>query len=56
MRSLIACKSSFLLCPPFPKRLSGRGPAGAAGFTNLFPAGAGLLNLFPVLLNGAAIV
>jgi hypothetical protein len=57
MRSLIACKSSFLLCPPFPKRLSGRGPVdGAAGFTNLLPPGAGLLNLFPVLLNGAAIV
>jgi hypothetical protein len=53
----MACKSSLLLCPPFPKRLSGRGPVdGAAGFTNLLPPGAGLLNLFPVLLNGAAIV
>jgi hypothetical protein len=58
MRSLIACKSSFLLGPPLPKRLSGRGPVagGAPGLTNLFPDGAGLLNLFPVLLIGAAIV
>ncbi|MGZ4054624.1 MAG: hypothetical protein ACXVPU_09475 [Bacteroidia bacterium] len=61
IRSLIACKSSFLLCPPRPKRLST--PAAGAvpdvvvpGFTNLFPPGAGLLNLLPeLLLNGAAI-
>jgi hypothetical protein len=53
MRLLIACKSSFLLGPPLPKRLSGRGPV-AAGFTNL-PAGDGLLNLPVFGLNGAAI-
>jgi len=47
------CRSSFLLCPPLPKRLSGRGPVGA-GLTKLLPAG--LLNLLPeLLLNGAAI-
>ena len=60
MRSLIACKSSFLLGPPLPKRLSGRGVvvvvvAVPAGFTNLLPAGAGLLNLPAFGLNGAAI-
>ncbi|MCE9540457.1 MAG: hypothetical protein K8R85_14750, partial [Bacteroidetes bacterium] len=56
IRSLIACKSSFLLGPPLPNRLSGRGVVAAAvppGLTNLAPAGAGLLNLFG--LNGAAI-
>jgi len=56
---LIACSSSLLLCPPLPNRLS-TFAAGAVpvedvpGFTNL--PGAGLLNLLPVLLNGAAIV
>lgn len=54
MRSLIACKSSFFLGPPLPKRLSGRGVVLVpVGFTNLPPAGAGLLNLLG--LNGAAI-
>jgi hypothetical protein len=53
----MACKSSLLLCPPFPKRLSGRGPDvdGDDGLINLFPPGLGLLNLFPVFI-GAAIV
>ncbi|MES2592087.1 MAG: hypothetical protein V4608_09395 [Bacteroidota bacterium] len=61
MRSLILCKSSFLLGPPLPKRLSGRGAAGVVdvpvpvGFTNLLPPGAGLLNLPAFGLNGAAI-
>ncbi len=56
MRSLMACKSSFLLGPPLPKRLSGRGVVVVpVGFTNLLPAGAGLLNLPAFGLNGAAI-
>ncbi|MDO9185557.1 MAG: hypothetical protein Q7W13_06070 [Bacteroidia bacterium] len=53
---MIACRSSFLLGPPLPNRLSGRGVAGVAvppGLTNFPPAGAGLLNLLG--LNGAAI-
>ena len=55
MRSLIACKSSFLLGPPLPKRLSGRGVVVVVppGLMNFPPAGAGLLNLLG--LNGAAI-
>jgi hypothetical protein len=58
MRSLMACKSSFRLCPPLPNRLSTLAEGvvldEVPGFTNL--PGAGLLNLLPeLLLNGAAI-
>ena len=47
---MMLCKSSFLLGPPLPKRLSGRGPVdGVAGLLN------GLLKAGLLLLNGAAI-
>jgi len=58
IRSLIACKSSFLLGPPLPNRLSGLGTTATPappGLMNLPPAGAGLLNFPAFVLNGAAI-